>query len=193
MSYILSAPNKPSYTHVGLTGYALFRDKDLDIDYIEVIKGHATFQISKKLSRFYYVVSGSGYFTIEGTRYKIQAGQLVRVPPKVEYSYSGTMSLFAVAKPHWFLGNDITTRWNPDVVSEGCAHEDLQRPWLSRVAQKRILRISPVGAFLRLNRVLWNTLPRSFTANAPMRRYGKFLQRLAHARSDGKHEDAPWI
>jgi mannose-6-phosphate isomerase-like protein (cupin superfamily)/SAM-dependent methyltransferase len=193
MSYVLSVSAEPSYSSMGLAGYALFADKDLDIDYIDVVRGHDTFHLSKKVSRFYYIISGKGYFTIHGTKYDVQAGQLVLVPPRVEYSYSGTMSLLLLTKPHWFRGNDITTRWNPDVVSEGCAEEGVDRPRRTRIAQCRVLGVSPVGAFLRMNRTLWDKLPESITGGAVMRRYGTLVYRLARLYGNPGHAPTTWF
>ena len=63
---------------------------------------------------------------------------LVEVPPKVEYSYSGTMKLLAISKPRWFSGNDTVTKWNPDVIQEDllCVADDSS--WLSRLFRLRI-------------------------------------------------------
>jgi mannose-6-phosphate isomerase-like protein (cupin superfamily) len=93
--------------------------KDLEIYYIEVEKGHDVFMISKRIVRLYYILSGSGHFTIANRRYDVSPGMLVEVPPKVEYCYSGKMKLIAVSKPRWFSGNDTFTKWNRDVVSRG--------------------------------------------------------------------------
>ena len=141
MPYVLSMPEKPAYTNHGLTGYSLFRNERLDVDYISVVTGHDTFLKCKRSTRLYYVLSGEGYFTIDGTRYGVHPGELVTVPPKVEYSYSGQMTLLMVATPRWVRGDVIATRWNPDVASGGTL-PDQPRPWLSRAR----------GAFLRLAR-----------------------------------------
>ena len=76
------------------------------------------FMVSKKITRTYFVVSGRGYFTINNHRYDVSPGTLVEVPPKIEYCYSGKMTLIALSKPRWFSGNDRFTRWNPDVVGQ---------------------------------------------------------------------------
>jgi hypothetical protein len=123
MPYTYSLPKLTSFTGVGLHGYSFgpLRQKDLDIYYIESEKGHDTFMVSKKITRTYYVLSGHGYFTINSRRYDVCSGVLVEVPPKVEYSYSGKMTLIAFARPRWFSGNDTHTKWNPDVTSQSSA------------------------------------------------------------------------
>lgn len=117
MPYTYSLPKSTSFTGQGLHGYAFgpLSQQDLDIYYIESTKGHDTFMVSKKITRTYYVLTGSGYFTIEGQRYDVSPGILVEIPPKVEYCYSGKMALLAFARPRWFSRNDTHTKWNPDV------------------------------------------------------------------------------
>jgi chemotaxis methyl-accepting protein methylase len=141
--------------------------------------------ISKKITRTYYILSGSGYFTIADHRYDVSAGMLVEVPPKVEYCYSGKMRLIVFSKPRWFVGNDAYTKWNPD-VDQGdfpyAADTWLTRSiksWLVRLIRCRIFGKSPISAYLRLNQRLWDYLPASFAALSPMRLYGQFLQKLA--------------
>src|SRR5215469_9584654 len=95
MSYIYSLPLSTAFDGRGLFGYSFgpLKQKDSDIYYIEVEKGHDTFMISKKIARTYYVLGGSGYFTIADRKYDVSPGMLVEVPPKVEYAYSGKMKL----------------------------------------------------------------------------------------------------
>src|SRR5262249_11075897 len=118
MRYTYSRPTLPSFDGKGLFGYTFgpLQHKDLEIYYIEVEKGHDTFMVSKRITRVYYVLDGTGYFTIGDRRHDVRRGMLVEVPPKVEYSYSGEMKLIAVSNPRWFSGNDRYTKWNPDVV-----------------------------------------------------------------------------
>ena len=66
MDYVYSLPASTSFDGEGLFGHTFgpLKQKDLEIYYIEVETGHDTFMISKKITRTYYVLSGSGYFTI---------------------------------------------------------------------------------------------------------------------------------
>lgn len=119
MGYVYSLPTEMAFDTKGIFGYSFgpLKQKRLEIYYILSNKGHDTFMISKKITRTYYIISGNGNFTIEGHVYNVSVGMLVEVPPKVEYSYSGRMTLLAISNPRWFAGNDTHTRWNPDVVS----------------------------------------------------------------------------
>jgi chemotaxis methyl-accepting protein methylase/mannose-6-phosphate isomerase-like protein (cupin superfamily) len=182
MQYLYSLPTSVSFTGKGLFGYTFgpLNQKDLEILYIDVEKGHDTFIVSKKITRVYYILDGKGYFIIGGHKYDVNAGMLVEVPPKVEYSYSGKMKLLTVSKPRWFSGNDKITKWNPDVVEGDFLADD--ESWLRRLARLKIFGKSPMGAYMRLNRQMWSKLPASVTALYPIRSYGTFLHSLARVQ-----------
>jgi SAM-dependent methyltransferase/mannose-6-phosphate isomerase-like protein (cupin superfamily) len=180
MPYTYTLPTSASFTGKGLLGYTFGPlRQDLDVYYVEVEKGHDTFMVSKKIARTYYVLSGSGYFTIDNTKYDVCSGMVVEVPPKVEYCYSGNMVLIVFSKPRWFSGNDTHTRWNPDVIGRDRPCEFGRRSWAARFVRMTILGKSPTGVYLRLNRRLWNRLPSSVTSLGPVRLYGNFLHVLA--------------
>jgi len=185
MQYVYSLPTLTSFDGKGLFGYTFgpLKQKDVEIYYIEVQKGHDTFMVSNKITRTYYILAGNGYFMIDDRKYDVSPGMLVEVPPKVEYSYSGTMKLIALSKPRWFGGNDTHTKWNPDVVQGPFPHATDGGSWLTRLVRLRILGKSPINAYLRLNRLMWNNLPAFFTAFAPIRSYGNFLHKLVRAHA----------
>jgi chemotaxis methyl-accepting protein methylase len=158
--------------------------KDIEILYVESEKGHDTFFISKKLTRIYYVLTGNGYFTMNGNRYPVGPGMLVEVPPRVEYTYSGKMTLIAVCTPRWKRGNEIITKWNSEVVGRNAPCGAEVGSSLGRLVRLRVLGKSPVGGYLRLNQYFWNTLPSFVTALTPVRIYGEFLHALAQVQLD---------
>jgi SAM-dependent methyltransferase/mannose-6-phosphate isomerase-like protein (cupin superfamily) len=174
MRYMHSLPPLPSFDGKGLFGYTFgpLQQKDLEIYYIEVEKGHDTFMVSKRITRLYYVLSGSGYFIISDRRYDVSSGMLVEVPPKLEYSYSGKMTLIGISKPRWFYGNDRHTKWNPDVV-----HEDL--PMTADSEFWKIFGKRLINVYLRLNGKLWKNLPDSISTLWPVLLYGNLLHGLA--------------
>src|SRR6516165_9930813 len=181
MPYIYSLPRLTAFDGRGLFGYTFgpLKQKDVDVSYIDVEKGHDTFIVSKKITRTYYVLSGTGHFTIADRRYDVSPGILVEVPPKVEYSYSGTMKLIAFSKPRWYIGNDTHTKWNPDVVQGDFLDVADSGSWLTQLVRLQIFGKSPIGIYLGLNRRLWNRLPTFFTTLGPIRSYGNFLHALA--------------
>jgi chemotaxis methyl-accepting protein methylase/mannose-6-phosphate isomerase-like protein (cupin superfamily) len=191
MQYLYSLPTLTSFEGKGLFGYTFgpLKQRNLDIYHIEVETGHDTFMVSKRITRTYYVLSGTGYFTIGGRRYNVDPGMLVEVPPSVEYSYSGKMKLIAFSLPRWFSGNDTHTRWNPDVgVQEGLPGGSASRSWtrrlIGRLIRLKLFGKSPVGVVLRLNGRVWDNLPASFTSLAPIRLYGQYLHKLASIHND---------
>jgi chemotaxis methyl-accepting protein methylase len=186
MPYIHTRPSSASFTGKGLLGYTFgpLKQKDMEIYYVEVEKGHDVFMVSKKITRTYYVASGSGYFTIGGERYDVGVGMLVEVPPKIEYCYSGKMTLIALSRPRWFSGNDTFTKWNPDVVGRDSACAIDRGSWVTRLVQWRLLGKSPVSAWLRVNQSLWNRLPSWLVAIRPVRRYGDLLHKVARMQGN---------
>ena len=180
MDYIYSLPASESFSGAGMRGFTFGPLRhDADVYYIVVEQGHDTFQISSKITRIYYVLSGEGYFTIDAHKYAVSPGMLVEVPPTVDYSYSGKMTLIGFCTPRWFRGNDTATRWNPDVSTVEFPDSMPARDWSSRFARLRFFGKSPVRAYLRINRALWNLLPASVTTLRPIHKYGTFLHRLA--------------
>jgi mannose-6-phosphate isomerase-like protein (cupin superfamily) len=120
MPYVLAASSSPSFVLKGLAGYEFqpLKDQDFAVHLVDVHEGHDTFIISKALTRIYYIIEGTGVFTIDNQKYDVAPGLLVEVPPGVEYSYSGSMKILLVSHPRWFEGNERTTRKNPEVVGD---------------------------------------------------------------------------
>jgi len=181
MSYTYTLPTTTAFTGTGLEGYSFgpLHQNDIDIYYIESEKGHDTFMVSRKITRTYYVLAGQGYFTIDGRKYDVSPGMLVEVPPKVEYSYSGQMTLIAFARPRWFSGNDKHTRWNPDVTCRSSSSLPGHEPTITRLVRWRVMGKSLTGAFMRFNKQLWNRLPPRMAGLGPVRFYGNFVHALA--------------
>src|SRR5215470_230120 len=120
MPYVLTASSSPSFALKGLAGYEFhpLKDQNIAVHFLDVHKGHDTFMVSKALTRIYYIIEGTGVFTIDNQKYDVAPGLLVEVPPGVEYSYSGSMKILLVSHPRWFEGNERTTRKNPEVVGD---------------------------------------------------------------------------
>jgi chemotaxis methyl-accepting protein methylase len=128
------------------------------------------------------VLAGSGSFTIDGREYGVCAGVLVEVPPSVEYSYSGRMTMLVVCRQSWFHRKDKFTRWNRDVVGEVTPWPLEGDSWFKRLLRMRIFGKSPTNAFLRANRYVWNTLPLSVVHSRPFDWYGHFLHALVRVQ-----------
>jgi len=184
MSYIHKSPSSPSFKGKGLYGYALgpLRIKDVEVLYVMSETGHDTYLVSHKVTRLYYILGGNGHFTIEDHKHDVSAGMLVEVPPKVEYSYSGRMTLLVFCKPRWSSGNDTFTKWNSDVVGMDSEIAVERGSLLKRLVGLRIFGKSPVNAYLRFNQRVWDVLSPSLVNMNPIRSYGHFLNELARMR-----------
>src|SRR6202050_1957253 len=181
MAYVYSLPTSASFTGKGLLGYTFgpLQRNGLEVYYVEVEKGHDVFMISKKITRIYYILEGSGHFTIGDDRYDIGPGMLVEVPPKIEYCYSGKMKLLAFSTPRWFGGNDTFTKWNPDVVGRDFPWDADDTRWLTRLIRSTVFGKSPFNAYLRVSQRLWDALPSFVTASRPVAFYGAVLHRVS--------------
>jgi chemotaxis methyl-accepting protein methylase/mannose-6-phosphate isomerase-like protein (cupin superfamily) len=173
-----------SFRGKGFFGYSFgpMQQKDLDVLYIESEKGHDTFMICKGVTRTYYVLAGSGYFTIDGREHSIGPGVLIEVPSGVEYSYSGPLRMLAFCKRRWISSKDTWTRWNHDVVGKEDPWSLAAASWLTRVIRVRIFGKSPTNAFLRVNQCFWNILPSSFVALRLVDWYGHVLHAMARVQ-----------
>jgi len=89
------------------------------------------------------------------------------------------MTLLALCRPHWSVGGDTLTKWNPDVVDRDSQSAENGGPWPTRLVRLRLFGKSPTTAYLRLNQRLWDHLPSRFAALTPIRLYGTFLHTLA--------------
>jgi mannose-6-phosphate isomerase-like protein (cupin superfamily) len=117
MSYPLNLPEKETFAQRGLKGYRYPTiNKEIEIYYVDVKKGHDTFIISKTITHMYYILEGNGYFVIDGQKYNVRSGMFLEVPPNIEYSYSGTMKVLLIMNPPWFEGNETITKKNPDIT-----------------------------------------------------------------------------
>lgn len=185
MRYIYALPNSPAFTSIGLSGYVFgpLSDPTVEVCYIDVTQGHDTFQISRKIRRIYYVLSGDGCFIVDGERYEVVPGTLVEIPPGVEYSYTGRMRLLLFGRPRGVAGNDTATRWNPEVFPQSVIFEPGNGvTWISRCLRWEIFGKCPIDVYLNVNRRLWDRLPSYVTACRPMRLYGQLVHKLAKVR-----------
>jgi mannose-6-phosphate isomerase-like protein (cupin superfamily) len=108
---------KPTYKQKGVAGYKFsLKNKIIEVYFVNVLKGHDNYLISKKITHTYYILQGQGTFDINGKIYKVKTGNLIETEPKVEYTYSGKMKMLLIMTPPFFKGNDIKTRSNPYLI-----------------------------------------------------------------------------
>jgi chemotaxis methyl-accepting protein methylase len=186
MPHIYTLPASLAFRGKGLFGYSFgpLNERGVEVLYIESETGHDTFMISRGVTRIYYILSGTGSFTINGREFGVRPGVLVEAPAGVEYSYSGRMTMLAFCKRRLLRRKDRFTKWNRNVVGA-------VEPWAlgagslsARLIRVRILGKSPANAFLRVNQRLWNMLPGWLTALRPIEWYGHCVHALARVKGD---------
>jgi chemotaxis methyl-accepting protein methylase len=153
--------------------------KDLEVLYVESEKGHDTFMVCRGVYRVYYVLAGTGFFTIDDREYGVQPGVLIDVSPEVEYSYSGRMTMLVFCRQRRFHRRDRWTRWNQDVVGIEDPWPLVAGSWLTKLIRVRIFGKSPINAFLRVHQRVWKMLPSGFLSLRLVNWFGRFLHALA--------------
>jgi SAM-dependent methyltransferase len=63
----------------------------------------------------------------------------------------------------------------------------MSQPVLTKIVRVRVFRKSPVNAYLRVNKWLWNHLPLSLTTLHPFRSYSRFLHGLVRLTAARRH------
>ena len=190
LPYLYKLPTLVSFRGKGLFGYSFgpLKQKDLEVLYVESETGHDTFMICRGVTRTYYVLAGSGSFTIEGHKHDVAPGVLVEVPSGVEYAYSGRMTMLAFCRQGWFRRKDKFTKWNRDVVGDEAPWSLNDASLWTRLVKVRVFGKSVTNAFLRANRYVWDILPPSLIRLRPINAYGRFLHSLA--RTNGVRAQA---
>ncbi len=114
--FIKKLPTKPTFSQKGLKGYQFpLNNKNVEVYFVNVNKGHDTYIISKKITHIYYILEGQGLFDINNKKYKVKPNMLIEVPANIEYTYSGNMELLLIMNPAWFQGNERIVKKNPAV------------------------------------------------------------------------------
>lgn len=116
MTYIKQKPAQPSFSQKGFAGYTFpLKNNNVQISFIDSTQGHDNFVISKETTYCYYILEGSGYFEINGAKYSVKPSDLIEVPPKAEFAYSGKMKLLLIMNPPWFEGSAEVVKRNEEV------------------------------------------------------------------------------
>ena len=107
---------KLAFSQKGLKGYKfILKNKNLEVYFLNVIKGHDTYFKSKKCSHIYYILKGKGFFDVNNKKINVKTGNIVEISPRKEYTYTGKMEMLLIINPPWFKGNEIILRKNPAV------------------------------------------------------------------------------
>jgi mannose-6-phosphate isomerase-like protein (cupin superfamily) len=102
--HILKKPFIPTFEKVGIVG-TIFPSRTLtnkaEFVYIETETGHETSIIEHESDFIYYVIEGSGWFEIDGTKEGCSKGDLVVIPTGCRFTYQGRLTLLLIDTPPW--------------------------------------------------------------------------------------------
>jgi mannose-6-phosphate isomerase-like protein (cupin superfamily) len=76
--------------------------------YVESETGHGGAVIQKECDFVYYIIEGTGYFTVNDAREDCEAGDLVVIPAGTKYDYTGKMKIVASSTPPWKSEQQLT-------------------------------------------------------------------------------------
>ncbi|MDR2524126.1 MAG: hypothetical protein LBC95_01100 [Candidatus Nomurabacteria bacterium] len=103
-------PDTPTFTQKGLTGYQFPTVGDgVEIYYVDSPVGHDRYS-TDGCDNYYYIISGSGKFSIDGKIVDVVAGDLVEVSNGVEMTYKGNMRILLIMVPGHDAKNHISGR-----------------------------------------------------------------------------------
>lgn len=86
----------------GHSGKVFDTNSDKTNHLIIVCKKELSVVLMQHESEFnYYILKGSGIFTIDNVKYKVGIGDLVVIPPKHTYTFSGDLIMLLINTPHY--------------------------------------------------------------------------------------------
>ena len=100
VNYIKTMPKEPSFRQNGLMGYTFdINNPNLEISFVDSIKGHDKYVLNSVSTHIYYILQGEGTFCIDKNIYNVKTGDLIEIPPNIEFVYKGIMKLILVMNP----------------------------------------------------------------------------------------------
>lgn len=104
MQHVFKLPGKYTFEKVGIKGTnfdSVAASDKAKFAVIETETGHETRIREKECDFYYYILEGKGNFETDGKIEECQKGDLVVIPSKSVFKYSGKMKLFLVTVPYW--------------------------------------------------------------------------------------------
>ena len=71
-------------------------NKDISICFVDVDEKRETYCMLDKSTMFYYILEGEGIFEISGEEINVTKGDLIEIPCKNKYTYSGKLRMLEV-------------------------------------------------------------------------------------------------
>ena len=102
--YVTHLPDEISFDKVGIKGKIFPTNaisNAIEFVLVDTQAGHETKIIEHKSTFYYYVLSGDGYFEVDGQKEDCSRGDLVVIPPGKAFIYKGRLKLLLVNTPVW--------------------------------------------------------------------------------------------
>ena len=108
--YILAEPSEYAFKKVGIQGKKFVTDltKHAGFAIITTENGHETTIIEKECDFIYYVIAGTGYFEINGTREAFGKGNLIVIPMGSRFTYKGRAKFLLTTAPPFRPEQEVT-------------------------------------------------------------------------------------
>jgi mannose-6-phosphate isomerase-like protein (cupin superfamily) len=101
MKHHFKLSDTTSFEWPGIKGQ-IYSSKD-DFDRMSIIRVNVAGKHGRVYSdtsdRTYIIVSGSGWFDVAGEKFSVEKDDVIIIPRKTEYDYSGEMELFLINSP----------------------------------------------------------------------------------------------
>lgn len=83
-------------------------NQDISICFVETKEGRDNYCMLDTSTMFYYIIEGNGTFIINNEKCLVKTNDLIEIPPKHKYTYTGYLKMLEVQTP----------AFNPDDVHE---------------------------------------------------------------------------
>ena len=112
--YIKKFPDKPTFSTEGYFDGYILSEKTLgvEVDYIDMHKGHEFYQIETKCTHFYYIIEGSGVANINNEIYTIEKGDTIEIPIQTEFAFKGNLKMIEIMSPPFSEDSHKDTKKN---------------------------------------------------------------------------------
>lgn len=109
--HVIKEPKAVSFTKVGIKGKIFPVSKvakKIGFCLIKTAKGHETKIIEHKCDFNYYILKGSGYFSINGQKEDCKQGDLVIIPSGSIFTYKGNLIMGLITAPPFYPEQEET-------------------------------------------------------------------------------------
>lgn len=114
MNYLKKLPSEPSFKNKDFfEGYILnSKNLELEIDYINMFKGHEYYQLETESTHLFYILEGEGMAAIDGKRFNIGKEDIIEIPANTEYAFAGKFKMIEIVQPAFNTKKHRDTRLN---------------------------------------------------------------------------------